>query len=233
MEEKIYVFWHLCGMNNWRGIAEDQYQTMESCGLMDRVEQVNLTFLGKDRKDINWLEKKSKKINVSNYSSDLRQYERTCLNGLRDWSEKNEGLVMYIHGKGVSRTKQKNNVWGWRKMLEYFIVESHDKCVSNMKNIDTLGGNVCIVGRKADDLGRPGHGMHYSGNFWWSRASYIKSLPRIREDIRLDINGNYYKQCEYWLLSSFPNMRCGVVFKTDQPHYYKSPPEPDFRNKWL
>jgi hypothetical protein len=232
MEEKVFVFWHLCGMNDWRSIAEDQYRTMESSGLLERVEQVNLTFLGTDRNEVAWLEAKSKKINVNKYGSDLKQYERTCLNGLKDWSEENDGIVLYLHGKGVSRTNIKNNVWAWRKMLEYFIMENHDRCIKEMKNLDALGGNACLVGRKINDL-RPGHGMHYSGNFWWSRASYIRTLPRLREDIRLDINGNYIRQCEYWILSNFPNMRCGVAFKTNQSHYYKSLPEKDFRNKWL
>ena len=230
MEEKIYVFWHICGINHWKDIAADQYKTMESSELLDRAEQVNVTFLGKDRSEIVWLEDKSKKINVNNYSPNILHYERMCLNGLRDWSEQNNGLVLYIHGKGVSRTRQKRNVWGWRKMLEYFNVENHDRCTEEIKCLDVLGGNVCVAKNRSLEV--PGHCMHYSGNFWWSRASHVRKLPRIPEDIRMEIHGNYIKYCEYWLLQNFPNIRCGVAFKTKAPHYYEFPPEPDFRKKW-
>jgi len=233
MDEKVFVFWHVCSMNNWRDIALDQYETIRSSGLLDRAEGVFVTYLGPEREDVAWLEAKSKKIRVENHSPQFNHYERMCLNGLKDWSEGNDGLVLYLHTKGVSRVQQKGNVWKWRKLLEYFLVENHERCTEKMADLDTLGGNLCSINRKPKDLDRPGHSLHYSGNFWWARTAHLRSLPRIPEDVRMELNGNYIRYCEFWLLRAFPKVRCGVLFKTEEPHYYKRPPEIDFRKGWL
>jgi len=63
--EGISVFWHICGINYWREIAEDQIKTMESSGLLDRTDRVMVTYLGADRNDVAWLERRSKKIEVN------------------------------------------------------------------------------------------------------------------------------------------------------------------------
>lgn len=232
MEDKITVFWHICGINFWREVAEDQFNTLQSSGLLDRADQIMVTFLGDDRKEIEWLERKSPKIVINNYSSDITHYERMCLNGLRKWSSDNEGLVLYMHAKGVSRTSKKTNVQGWRKLLEYFVVENHERCTDEIykEGLDTMGGNLCVAQRNY----KPGHGMHYSGNFWWARAGYLRTLTMIPLNVRMQDNGNYIKYCEYWLLRPFPYMRCGVNFKTRMPHYYDSIPESDYReNGWV
>lgn len=232
--EGISVFWHICGINHWKEIAEDQFRTMSASGLLDRADRVMVTYLGQNRKDIGWLESKSRKIEINNYSPDTKHYERMCLNGLHDWSKSNDATVLYMHAKGVSRTNNKKNVWGWRKMLEYFTVENHERCLREMNGVDALGGNLCMVNRKSiEECQMPGHGLHYSGNFWWARTQYIRTLPRIPEDVRLDVHGNYIRYTEYWLLSAFPRVRCAVAFKTKVPHYYDREPERDFRDRWI
>lgn len=230
----ISVFWHICGINHWRSIAEDQFKTIQSSGLLERADKVFVTYLGRNRSDIAWLEGKSGKIEVNNYSGEIRHYERMCLNGLWKWSQSNDATVLYMHAKGVSRVGVKNNVWGWRKMLEYFLVENHEVCLREMGDADTLGGNLCICNRSSiESCSRPGHGMHYSGNFWWAKTRHIRTLPAIPEDVRMEINGNYVLYTEYWLLSQFPKTKCGVVFKTKHPHYYEGVPESNFREKWI
>ena len=232
--EGISVFWHICGINYWREIAEDQIKTMESSGLLDRTDRVMVTYLGANRNDVAWLERRSKKIEVNNYSPDTRHYERMCLNGLQEWSQSNDSAVLYLHAKGVSRVRKRRNVWGWRQMLEYFTVENHERCLKKMEGADTVGGNLCICNRKSiRECQTPGHGMHYSGNFWWARTQYLRTLPKIDENARLNVNGNYIRYTEYWLLSAFPRVRCAVAFKTKGPHYYDREPEKDFRERWV
>lgn len=237
MEDKITIFWHICGINHWKEIAKDQFNTIQSSGLLDRADRIMVTFLGKTRNEISWLETSSKKVEVNNYSADTNHYERMCLNGLREWSFKNTGLALYIHAKGVSRIKAKNkpNVWGWRKLLEYFLVENHERCTNEIRHgLDTLGGNLCIAKRRGKETYDPGHSMHYSGNFWWARPEYVRTLPKIPENVRMQDGNNYINYCEYWLLAPFPNVSCGVNFKTRVPHYYDSYPEPDYKEKgWL
>lgn len=230
---RINVFWHVCGINHWREIAKEQHETMGRSGLLDRAESVRLTFLG-DPGGARWLEGLDKKITLDKQSRDTRHYERMCLNSLWDWSQRNDSLVLYLHAKGVSRTgDNRHNVQGWRRMLEYFLVENHERCVREMEEVDTLGGNLCVINREGDPY-RPGHGLHYSGNFWWARTSHVRKLTPIPENVDMSKDGNYIRYTEYWVLSPSPKMAAGVLFKTRGPHYYDVHPESDYKERgWL
>lgn len=235
MDEKVNIFWHICELNNWRDVAGDQYETLKKSGLIEKADNVFVTFLGSDKKNINWLTDRDNKIQLRNYSPRLNHYERLCLNDLRDWSIKNDSSVLYMHNKGVSRKgREGENVWKWRKMMEYFLLENHERCLRELRSCDTVGGNLCFLKRNEEyeDLYRPGHQLHYSGNFWWARTSHLKSLPKIPEDVLMEENSNYIRFCEFWLLRPFPKMQCGAVYKTKKPHYYGSAPEP-YSDKWI
>ena len=100
-----------------------------------------------------------------------------------------DDVVLYIHTKGVTRYNTEdyrmqmkelnldhkikvlniyNNVEHWRDLMEFFLIRHHTKCLeifNNDSTVDTIGINVC---------GKP---YHYSGNFWWARGRYLRSLP--------------------------------------------------------
>jgi hypothetical protein len=91
-------------------------------------------------------------------------YEGTTLLKLYDECE-NYQNVGYIHSKGVtSLSKQVNR---WRKVLEYGVIERW------RDNIDALNAKYDVSGICWDLFGN-----HFSGNFWWAKSSYIKTLPK-------------------------------------------------------
>jgi hypothetical protein len=56
--------------------------------------------------------------------------------------------------------------------------------------IDQLNNGANAVGCNLQERGAP---LHYSGNFWWSKSSHIRNLPKIVD--------NYYNTPEF-LVSS-------------------------------
>lgn len=229
------IFWHICQLNNWKEVVEDQYQALLDSGLMDKIDKIFVTFLGDNIRDIRWLLKKDKRIHLKNYSNYLGNFERLCLNDIGEWSKKNDALVFYWHAKGVSKIAHKENVWAWRKMLEHFLVYHHEACIQLLNEYDTIGGNLCDVGNNMHDgspllIKNEDHKMHYSGNFWWSKTEYLRDLPPIPEKIPLDIEVNYWI-CERWILQPFPNVRHKEFFRTEKNHYYDSPPEENYSGK--
>ena len=49
----------------------------------------------------------------------------------------------------------------------YCLVDNSDKCIKLLNIYDTVGVNV----REHDE-----NPLHYSGNFWWARSSYLQKL---------------------------------------------------------
>jgi len=102
--------------------------------------------------------------------------------------------VLYVHTKGVSTSVDVAPVADWRRFMSYFVIRHHKKCQTllNTDKYDAVGVNV----RKSPQYPwQEDHEVspHFSGNFWWSRASYLASLPFLS----LGRNSKY--DGEFWI----------------------------------
>lgn len=221
---KNNIFWHVCSLNNWLEVVEDQLKSIVDSGLINKVNNIYVNFVGKTKSDINFLFKKNNKIILINYTDNYTDYERSCLHTLLAWSKNNDSNIMYIHTKGVSRPKNKN-VWNWRKLLEEHLIHNHKNCIDKLQDYDIVGGNFIDQGKKEQKILNENHCAHFSGNFWWSKTSYIRTLPKIRPDI-IDLSkNNFYWLCERWIMLHYPNNKYYEILSTKHKHYYESSPE--------
>ena len=74
--------------------------------------------------------------------------------------------ILYLHTKGASK-QNSENVITWRHLMNYFNVE---KCKNVFKIFEKTSYNTYGV-----LLGTAGKWKLYSGNFWWAKASYLKT----------------------------------------------------------
>lgn len=229
------IFWHICGLNNYREIVKSQFNAIKTSGLLDEVDKIYVTYLGEKKSDINFLLCQSNKIILDKYDSFLLHYERLCLHSMHDFSQQNNANILYIHAKGVSTRfngdpKLQDNIKQWRKMMEHFLIYHHKDCIELLEKNDTLGS--CLVDCRSNDLVIDGedHAYHFSGNFWWSKTDYIKTLPRIREDIVGNLASNCaFHLCERWVLQKWPNIKLVQLYKDPHScHFYSDPPSEDY-----
>lgn len=76
--------------------------------------------------------------------------------------------VLYIHLKGSFHNSFRNTAL--RKMSYYYLLLNYNDCIEKLKNgADVCGTRYSIVPNR-----------HYSGNMWWSKCSYIKTLKPVR-----------------------------------------------------
>ncbi len=78
--------------------------------------------------------------------------------------------ILYIHTKGASKQNNESysNIKSWRELMNYFNIEKY----KNVFNVfDKTEYNTYGV-----LLGNAGKWKIYSGNFWWSKASYLKTI---------------------------------------------------------
>jgi hypothetical protein len=123
------------------------------------------------------------KIKVIGVSSNLGLYETSTLKLLHEHSFIEDFNVLYLHTKGIRHNNTNINVTDWTKYLSYFNIYKHDVCISELSNYDAVGVNL-------EDTPN----LHYSGNFWWSKSTYIKKL-----DLPVQTE---YNSPEFWLTKS-------------------------------
>jgi hypothetical protein len=75
--------------------------------------------------------------------------------------------ILYLHTKGASK-QNSENVITWRHLMNYFNVE---KCKNVFKIFEKTSYNTYGV-----LLGTAGKWKLYSGNFWWAKSSYLKTI---------------------------------------------------------
>ena len=106
---------------------------------------------------------------------------------------------LYFHTKGSNSSNKKVQdterynliLHNWRSIMDYTCIESWKQRIEDLTSYDTVG---CRYGT--------GPSPHYSGNFWWARGDYLKTLPNIYEYTHSW--GDRIK-CEMWVCSNNPN----------------------------
>ena len=171
---KIHIFYHIALIGkSYEPIISSTIDKLISSELYKRADSIHLGVLGDiDKLDFINYEKLSK-FKIVYHSNDLEEFERPTLNYLWLHAQDNDAYYLYIHTKGVA-----NPLWGhvkksdiyardWRNLLEYFTVLKWQNCVELLQDKDCVGINY-----------KTHLGKHFSGNFWWSKSSYIRKLPK-------------------------------------------------------
>lgn len=160
----IKIFIHIATMGDYNIIfSELMEKIMNIPFFITNCEELNVCVVG-DGEIIEYHYKdKIKYHKVGN----INEYEFPTLQFIEDNIQEGD-KILYLNGLGVTE----NSIYkqSWRKYLSYFNIEKWKECV---KALDS-GYDVCGVDWRTHPT------PHYSGNFWWANASYLKTLPKIQ-----------------------------------------------------
>lgn len=219
----IHIFIHIALINDWKDILLDQIETIKNSGLYDKCEKIHLGILGNIstfRNEILEYEIFNDiKFNILYVDNRLNLYEIHTINHIKSFCDTNiddEIYILYIHTKGVRKAGNENVTKSWRKMMEYFLIEKYNNCIENLHYFDTIGNNIVnLYCTNKDEISiNNNHTYHYSGNFWWSKKSYINKLNYIPLDLTNNSNLTRYR-AENWILSHFPDTKIGFILQDD------------------
>ena len=221
-----YIYWHICELNDWKKIVIEQYNNLLKSNILNIIDKVFITFLGKDKNNIQFLLDLNNKFVLDQFSTNLKHYERLCLTSLYENAINNETSfnVLYFHAKGVSRLgKEYEYVQNWRRKLEEKLIFNYSECLNLLNEYDVLGCYLTHIGNQAQILNET-HRYHFSGNFWWSKSDYIKKLPSLKH-IDLNIPNNYYL-LERWILHPYPEVKFLEIYQDPEKrtHFYNADP---------
>lgn len=108
----------------------------------------------------------------------IRALEKWLPGHGEDWA------VLYFHSKGVTRKIGDTHSDPWRNCMMHHLVQNWEKCVAKFQHgYDSVGCHWMEPPETPD-------GQYiWAGNFWWSTASYLLTLPPLMERARIKLSG--------------------------------------------
>jgi hypothetical protein len=120
------------------------------------------------------------KFEIVYHNENISVAEVPIINHMQILSKQDDFLIWYIHTKGVFSALHNPNVTSWRKMMEHFVIIKHNKCIEaiNSPKCDMCGSLVYdAYEAPASCTAKAGH--FFAGNFFWSKASFIRKTPNV------------------------------------------------------
>jgi hypothetical protein len=128
-------------------------------------------------------------------------YEGSTLKYLYKYSFSHDAPILYFHSKGSSLImKDKKHfpnrkIYDWRNLMQYFCIVKYRDCLNLLGENDVVGVNWRYFPH-----------LHFSGNFWWARSEYIRTLPDPL-DLENFVRFDRYSM-EFWLGFGSPTHHC-------------------------
>lgn len=166
----IYLCIHVCIMGDYVNILRSYKAKMDELGLVDCFHKILLGIAGRgDHQSIVDIFAPMP-VDVIDSSDDVAVYERLTLHRLYERSLLEDFHVLYIHTKGVTHPSTDIRVYVWRNKMLFFMMQYIPLILHQLdhQNADVVGIDY-ISGRLWP--------AHYSGNFWWTTSSHLRTLP--------------------------------------------------------
>jgi len=197
MDIEIYGVYFICCKNNYLEIVEEQLDILQK-GLLGVTTKliIFITNYNDSCKNLDILLKKYKTKKFILVKSPDNLYEKFAINNYKNYiNSKKEYYLYYFHTKGVSRINDPffSNI---RKRLNFYTLEKFKINIKLLKKYDSIGCSLSLYPKN-----------HFSGNFWWSKSSYLKLLTTINDK---------YLSPEMYILS---NEKCNYISLANDTNY--------------
>lgn len=154
-------------------------------------------------------------VNILNIRDvfELNIFEGQTLRFLHEACKDRDIDVLYVHTKGFRSMTP--SVANWRQILNHYNINQWHKCLKHLELVD-------LVGIKDDET----LDTAVSGNFWWSKSEYIRTLAEPLDSTAYEVHPDYHPQgpsyryaFESWITSKQPKVFHTVDTRTN--HYKK------------
>lgn len=195
----ILIFSHNYLVSNWEEIVKEQLLLSFKSELYKESTKIFYCVYSPDENSFNKFKEIVDYFDFLKKVEIIRHYENKFENLTIQFlhntvKQYDNAYVLYYHTKGTHSAtltpEKEKNITSWRKLMEYFTIENWKDCVLNLAHSDTVGALYWI--NEAHEKWK----YFYSGNFWWSKSSYLSSLPEI------DVDGDR-KEAEMWIGYNF------------------------------
>lgn len=187
------AFYHVCMINHYADVVSEHLYLIEKHGLAEHLDMLYVNAVGNKGEYENLLnitKNYTGRIRVT-YSGPADMYEFPTLEMMQDYCRNAEPcFVLYFHTKGVSYPGNEGGKY-WRDYMNHYLIE---RWQNNIKKLQK-GADMCGVKL----ITPPPFPLHYSGNFYWTRSSYISRCQDLRT-----VNHRDRFQAEFWSGTGHP-----------------------------
>jgi|LakMenEpi03Aug12_release.lakeMendotaPanAssembly.Ray.scaffolds.fasta_scaffold68997_6 hypothetical protein len=160
----VHIYYHIYAIDGVESIIDEQLSLIKKH--FDFPYKLNVGIsIADDNTSIDYIINKFEKIR------DVRSKgnEFVTLDLIEKDKEKfgDSDYILYIHTKGASK-QNLENVVSWRHLMNYFNIEKYKNIFKIFEKTDYNTYGVL--------LGSAGKWKLYSGNFWWAKSSYVKTI---------------------------------------------------------
>jgi hypothetical protein len=194
----VYVYYHIYAIDGVESIIDEQLSLIESNFSFPFILNIGISIPTENISNLNLLKKINsfKKLNpiIRDVRSKAHEYVTLDLIELDRDIFKDSDSILYIHTKGASKQNdiKYDNVKSWRQLMNYFNIEK-------AKNVFTLFEKT-EFNTYGVLFGKAGAWILYSGNFFWMKGSYAKSLDvsNVKKSSRYSAEHSFIQLGKDW-----------------------------------
>lgn len=169
-----------------RDITIDQMAELQSSGLLDAASEIIIGVNGgieSEELANNILPQKAKLI----YHGLENKNENLTIAEIEKWIPGHEDhFVLYFHCKGGSYVPNHGFTTAWRNCMMKHLIANWKQCVNDLNSgYDAVGCHWLTKQQYPTLINIP----IFGGNFWWAKASFLDTLPPIREASAVTLHG--------------------------------------------
>jgi len=203
----VYVYYHIYAVDGIESIVSEQLDLLKSKFDFEYNLNIGISVANKNtstKKLLSLLDKtKIRDVRAEGHEFTTLELIESDIHKFND-----SDYIFYFHTKGASKLKDSNyeNIEDWRNLMKNFNVEKVKDvfAIFQRTKYNTFG---CEFDTTLSGI------QFYSGNFWWAKADYIKTinLENIKRN-RFDAELNFIQKGQNWKPYSIFNSRQNIEF---------------------
>lgn len=188
MNTPIFIVYHIYPHFHWKEHVQDKFSRINKYQLSKEIFEMYCVVVSPKNEDIEWLQKECIKNNLNNkikiIQTQKNNFEHESIKLVKEIGDNNNGFTLYFHTKGCGK-EIKDHRENWDSQMAYTVINNWRICLKKLKFYNCVGLYI----REQAHTKK----IHFSGNFWWAKNDYIKTLSKI-ENVNKD--RFYY---EFWI----------------------------------
>ena len=170
--KNIYGVYFICCIKHYLDIVKEQLSVLDK-GLLEKTTKLIIFITNYNQNDCIELDKLlSNNVKFIIIKSSENLYEKYAINNYKKYIYDNDYYLYYFHTKGL---KDINDPLFYvslskRMILNYYTLIMYNINIELLEKYDAIGCYLHLYPKK-----------HFSGNFWWSKSSYLNTLYNIND----------------------------------------------------
>ena len=194
----IFGIYFICCINNYLDVVKEQLDILDQ-GLIKITTKIIIFITKYDEHNCSELDEILNKYNnLILIKTKENLFEKYAINNYKQYITEIEYYLYYFHTKGLKNKDDPSiHIFSSRRqLLNYYTLIQYNINIKLLKDYDAVGCSLHLYPKK-----------HFSGNFWWSKSSYLQKLGNINDKYlspEMYILSN--DDCKYVSLANDTNM---------------------------